>query len=75
MKAAMTIKLGTPVRQITRPIVGRVMRTQYNEADECLQHLVESADGTQSVWLKADQVEIEVERAAQDAATTEGAQA
>jgi hypothetical protein len=53
----MTIKLGTIVRQKVRPIVGRVMRTQYNEADECLQHLVESEDGTQSVWINADQVE------------------
>jgi hypothetical protein len=53
----MTIKLGTIVRQKVRPIVGRVMRTQYNEADECIQHLVESGDGTRSIWINADQLE------------------
>lgn len=71
----MTIKLGTPVRQKVRPIVGRVMRTHYSEADECLQHLVESDDGTQSVWLSADQVEVDAERAEQDAAAAREAQA
>ena len=66
----MTIKLGTIVRQKVRPIVGRVMRTQYNEADECIQHLVESEDGTQSVWINADQVEADP---AADTATEEAA--
>ena len=66
----MTIKLGTIVRQKVRPIVGRVMRTQYNEADERIQHLVESEDGTQSVWINADQVEADP---AADTATEEAA--
>jgi hypothetical protein len=73
----MAHKLGTPVRQIVHPIVGRVMRTQYNESMERNEHLVESPDGTQSVWLPADQLEVDQDQLAKDkeAAPAEGEQA
>lgn len=73
----MAHKLGTPVRQIVRPFVGRVMRTQYNESTECNEHLVESPDGTQSVWLPSEQLEVDAEQQAKDqaAAPAEGEQA
>ena len=62
----MAHKLGTLVRQIVEPVSGRVMDTQYNKADECIQHLVESEDGARSIWINADQLE------AAPASVTEG---
>lgn len=67
----MSHKIGTPVKQIVKPFAGRVVDTQYNKADECVQHLVETQDGTQSVWMNADQLEADADQQAADAAASE----
>lgn len=59
----MTIKLGTPVRQIVpAPVVGVVVKKQFVEASDSFQYLVESPDTDgdgqpQTRWFEASQIE------------------
>lgn len=59
----MTIKLGTPVRQIVpAPVVGVVTSKQFVEATDKFQYLVESPDTDgdgqpQTRWFDEDQIE------------------
>lgn len=63
----MAIKPGTAVRQIVNPVRGQIAKTQFNESHQCLEYLVEDANGGSRWFLEA---EIEP-----DAATAEGEQA
>lgn len=59
----MTIKKGTPVRQIVpAPIIGVVIGKQFNEDTDKFQYLVESPDTDgdgqpQTRWFEEDQIE------------------
>ena len=61
-----TLKNGQPVKQVVQVFTGRIVQTQYNNADNCLQRLVESPDGTQSKWFNDDQIELDAEQQAKD---------
>lgn len=56
----MAFKLNSKVKVITPIIQGKVVKTEYNEQDECLKHLVEFVDGegeTHQRWYNENELE------------------
>lgn len=55
------MKVGSLVEVNTFVIKGKVVDTEYNKDQECLQHLVEYKDqdgDTQKVWFKEEQLKV-----------------
>ncbi len=55
------MKVGSLVEVNTFVIKGKVVDTEYNKEEECLQHLVEYKDqagDTQNVWFKEEQLKV-----------------
>jgi hypothetical protein len=56
----MAIKLGTAVQQIVTPIIGVVVKKQFDETSDKFQFLVETKDSEGQVhsrWFDEDQLE------------------